>query len=143
MAVTPSVIQQKFNFVMNALVLLISLAALRLQWRPAAALYASVLAGAIAVFVIHFPVPLPVLDARFSLLPLIVATGALSLIATIGEGLARRAWWANYQLALNATTNAARVSRPKATFAFWGKLSAASFTIWAIRSPRCRWGPAL
>ena len=94
------VIQQKFNFVMNAIVLMVSLAALRLQWRPAIALYLGVLAEAIAVFVVHFPVPLPVLDARFSLLPLVVATGALSLVAIVGEALARRAWWANHQLAI-------------------------------------------
>ena len=94
------VIQQKFNFVMNVMVLMVSLAALRLPSRPAVALYLGVLAGAITVFVLHFPVPLPVLDARFSFLPLVVATGALSLIAIIGESLARRAWWANHQLAI-------------------------------------------
>ena len=96
--VLPSVIQQKFHFVMQTMVLLVSLATLRLQWRPALALYAALIAGVIAIFALRFPLPLPVLDARFSLLPLVVATGALLLTAFIGEGLARRAWWANHQL---------------------------------------------
>lgn len=36
---TPSVIQQKFHFVMQVMVLMASFVTLRLQWRPASALY--------------------------------------------------------------------------------------------------------
>ena len=127
----PGVIQQKFHFVLSVLVLLVSLATLRLQWRWAAALYASITAGAVAVFALHFPVPLPILDARFSLLPLLVATGVLWLVSYIGEGLARRVWWPNHQLE-QERNHERRASRPKATSKFWARRLAASCTIWAI-----------
>ena len=95
---TPLVIQQKASFVMQSLVLLVSLATLRLPFRPFATLYLGILVGIIAVYSLRFPIPWPVLDARFSLLPLVTATAALLLTSYIGEGLSRRAFWANRQL---------------------------------------------
>ena len=56
---TPSVIQQKFHFVMRTAILLVSLATLRLPARVALTLYWGVLAGAIAIFALRFPIPLP------------------------------------------------------------------------------------
>ena len=91
--------QKKFYFVMRFAILMVSLSALRLQFRPAALMFASIVIGGVWAFLRYLPhAPSLALDARFSLLPASVLFFSILLLSFVGEGLSRRAWWANHQL---------------------------------------------
>ena len=97
--VGPTVAQQKFYFIVQFAVLLVSFAMLRLQVRWAALLYAGVLVLGVWAFTRTFPgAPQQLLDARFILLPAALIVCVLLLTATIEEQLARGAFGANFQL---------------------------------------------
>ena len=90
---------KKFYFVMRFAILLVSLSALRLQFRPAALMFGSIVIGGVWAFVRYLPhAPTMALDARFSLLPACVLFFSILLLSFVGEALSRRAWWANHWL---------------------------------------------
>ena len=91
--------QQKFYFVMQFAVLIVSLATLRLQARWAALLYAGVSVVGLWAFFSGLPAaPDIFLDVRFVFLPALLIISVLLLAACTEEQLARRAFLATHRL---------------------------------------------
>ena len=93
--------QQKFYFMLQFAVLMVSLTTLRLQFRWAALLCGGATVIGIASFLRGLPAaPNLFLDVRFAFLPGVLIACVLLLTAFIQEQLARSAFMANYQLGL-------------------------------------------
>lgn len=93
--------QQKFYFMLQFAVLMVSLATLRLEFRWAALLCGGVTAIGSAAFLRGLPAsPELFRDVRFAFLPGVLIACVLLLAALIQEQLARSAFWASHQLEL-------------------------------------------
>ncbi len=99
MAIPLTIPQQKFYFLVQFAVLLVSLATLRLQFRWATLLYSGVTCIAIAAFLTKMPAaPHLFLDVRFTFLPGLMIVLGLQFASYVEEHWARRAFLANHQL---------------------------------------------
>lgn len=94
-----TVAQQKFYFVVEFAVLLLSLSTLRLQFRAALLLYGgAMLIGLYSVLTVLPPAPDPLLDVHFVLLPALLVLFVLLLASFVQERLARKTFLANHLL---------------------------------------------
>ena len=94
-----TVAQQKFYFVVEFAVLLLSLSTLRVQFRAALLLYGGVmLIGLYSVLTVLPPAPDPLLDVHFVLLPALLVLLVLLLASFVQERLARKTFLANHLL---------------------------------------------
>jgi signal transduction histidine kinase len=95
----PTIAQQKFYFIVQFAVLIVSLATLRLHFPWAALLYGGVATIGLWAFLTGLPRgPQIFLDVRFALLPGLLMVCVVLLAALTQEQLARRAFLANHQL---------------------------------------------
>ena len=93
--------QQKFYFMLQFAILMVSLTTLRLQLRWAILLYGGVMIIGVVAFLMGLPAsPALYRDVRFAFLPGVLIVCVLLLASLIQEQLSRSAFGANYQLEL-------------------------------------------
>ena len=117
--------QQKFYFMLQFAVLMVSFTALQLQFRWAALLYGGVTAIGIAAFLSGLPSAPLFRDVRFAFLPGVLIGCVLMLTAFVLERLARSSFEANRHLAiLQAAEHRKRVETEKMLHVLNGAIGA-------------------